>query len=461
MRQWISSHNKLTERQARRRVLGLRMGLRSLLTGCIAFLSLGCLISAAGQSVPDGLLIKSTDSGATWTAINTGITCRFVFTLVPEPGSPSVVYAGTDRGVFKTTNGGKRWVQSTGLITLFNIGTIAIDPVNHSTVYAGGLSNSPQGGVFKSEDGGLNWRPINAGLATVQINGVEITPDNPSVLYANDELRVYKSVDGGKQWFTVLSFPDTGDIGFQSILKLDPFSPTTLYVTGSGRFYRSTDGGGSWLDITERAAQASGGTSLIDFKLDPISPSVIYTTAFSAMPVTSPLPIKTTDGGETWARISDEQSFRMGRVVAASAAPPVLYSMTNGALLKSTDRGDTWAQTGTFPPWPSFLAVDPGSASTLYEATSMGNPPTDKPWMRSFQFDGNRLIIYGEYFDVGAVILLDGQEQGTINNPLSPNGSLIGKKAGKKVRKHPKAKIQVRNANGSLSQEVTIWPPLD
>jgi hypothetical protein len=49
------------------------------------------------------------------------------------------------------------------------------------------------------------------------------------------------------------------------------------------------------------------------------------------------------------------------------------------------------------------------------------------------------------------VILLNGEEQKTKDDAQSPETTVIGKKAGKKVKAGDK--LQVRNPNGTLSQE--------
>lgn len=67
---------------------------------------------------------------------------------------------------------------------------------------------------------------------------------------------------------------------------------------------------------------------------------------------------------------------------------------------------------------------------------------------------GKKLFVFGENFDPGAVILLNGEEQKTKNDPQNPQTALIGKKAGKKL--NPADTLQVRNPNGSVSQEFTF-----
>jgi hypothetical protein len=65
-----------------------------------------------------------------------------------------------------------------------------------------------------------------------------------------------------------------------------------------------------------------------------------------------------------------------------------------------------------------------------------------------------KLIVTGDNFDNGAVILLNGEKQKTVNDDQSPMTKLIGKKAGKKIK--PGDKLQVRNLDGTLSPEFTF-----
>ena len=61
-------------------------------------------------------LFKSTNGGAAWSAVNTGLTYTYVFALAIDPATPSTLYAGTVDGVFKSTNGGTAWsAVNTGL----------------------------------------------------------------------------------------------------------------------------------------------------------------------------------------------------------------------------------------------------------------------------------------------------------------------------------------------------------
>jgi Tol biopolymer transport system component len=71
--------------------------------------------------------------------------------------------------------------------------------------------------------------------------------------------------------------------------------------------------------------------------------------------------------------------------------------------------------------------------------------------INSVAVSGKKLFVFGENFDPGAVILLNGEEQKTRNDSQNPQTALIGKKVGKKLNRGDK--LQVRNPNGTVSQE--------
>ena len=79
--------------------------------------------------------------------------------------------------------------------------------------------------------------------------------------------------------------------------------------------------------------------------------------------------------------------------------------------------------------------------------------PTD-PRIIMASVSGKKLFLTGENFHAGAVILLNGEEQKSKNDPQNPQTILIGKKAGKRVKEGDR--LQVRNPNGSISAEFTF-----
>ena len=71
--------------------------------------------------------------------------------------------------------------------------------------------------------------------------------------------------------------------------------------------------------------------------------------------------------------------------------------------------------------------------------------------MNGASVNGKKLLVRGANFGAGAVILLDGKEQDTLNDVQNPTSSLTSKKAGKKAKPGREVAIQVRNPDGFVS----------
>jgi hypothetical protein len=138
-----------------------------------------------------GGVFKSTDGGATWSAVNTGLSNKSVWALAIDPTAPNTLYAGTYGGVFKSTDGGASW--SANGLTGNGVFALAIDPNTPTTLYAG-----TNGGVFKSTNSGATWSATGTGPTNVR--ALVIDPTTPTTLYAGTNGGVFKSADGGVNW---------------------------------------------------------------------------------------------------------------------------------------------------------------------------------------------------------------------------------------------------------------------
>ncbi len=132
----------------------------------------------------EAMEVLSNDGTGTWTAINSGLTNTHVYVLAIDPSNTSIIYAGTDEGVFKSTNGGGNWTPiNTGLANT-TVYALTIDPHTPATIYAGIDSASDYGVVYKSTNGGGNWTPTYTGLTNTVCTALAIDPHTPATIYA-------------------------------------------------------------------------------------------------------------------------------------------------------------------------------------------------------------------------------------------------------------------------------------
>ena len=197
-------------------------------------------------------------------------------------------------------------------------------------------------GLFKSTDGGINWYLVETDL--VGIATITIDPSNPNVLYA----RVY----GGDP---------CADYGLQLQFIICSVRPD-LY--GALNLFKSEDGGINWYRLS--------GISAVRFlAINPIDPNVIYAATYHGI-------FKSVDGGASWNQTTFGD-FPASTVAIDPSNPDIIYAATwseygsNNSVFKSTDGGSSWSQTGLINTSVSALAINPVNPDIIYavNATSV------------------------------------------------------------------------------------------
>jgi len=315
-----------------------------------------------------GGVFRSKDGGDTWSPASNGLIPNpgiydeggAVYTLAVDPTDPSTVYAGTIyEGAFKTTNGGASWSAINAGLAGQLVSGLAIDPATPSTVYAVTLD----AGVFKSIDGGAIWSAANNGLSLS--NGflaIVIDPANPSTLYVAADNGVYKSTDGAASWGPITSVP-----GFPWSLAIDPQTPSTLYVgTQVNGVFKSTDGGASFTDINTGLTSMS----VSRVAVDPTTPSRIYVGMYDGVDKL----FRSSNGGASWTPVGIDTGNSAVSALAVHPQDGTAYAgtWTRGFFRSAT--GSTWhaSNTGLSNSWASVVAVDPATPSRVYAGTLGG-----------------------------------------------------------------------------------------
>ncbi len=209
-------------------------------------------------------VFRSTDGGRLWEERMAGMKeVHIVFTLAMDPSRPHVFYAGTTGGAYRSTDAMGTWQKiNTGLIPpeildaslALGVSSLAVDPGTPDVLYAG--SNN---GLFKSMNQGDTWTRIGQSLSDQYISAVVIDPSAPSTLYVGGRAGIHKSLDGGHTWHTANEGLETLNI---RTIAMSPKDSLTLYAgtNGSG-LYRSRDGAQSWtkLPLAEAPAKPPAG----------------------------------------------------------------------------------------------------------------------------------------------------------------------------------------------------------
>ena len=131
---------------------------------CVARGNTNVIYSGSRQ----GRAMISTNGGADWTDISTGIPNRSITSLTMHPTDPATAYltvSGYGTGhIFKTTNSGNLWTDISGNLPNIPANTLLIDPLNSSTLYIG-----TDIGVFRSDNSGGTWATFTTGMPPVVV----------------------------------------------------------------------------------------------------------------------------------------------------------------------------------------------------------------------------------------------------------------------------------------------------
>jgi photosystem II stability/assembly factor-like uncharacterized protein len=177
------------------------------------------------ETFSPGLVLKSTDAGATWEAVSLG-NYGWVTAVAIDPVAPRTLYAGMWSGdIFKSTDAGATWAAAKVGMAEEYVTDLAIDPVTPRTLYAGLGSD----GVSKSTDAGATWQAENAGLPNTWTSALAVDPVTPSTLYAG--------TGGGV--FSIQQVPPT------------PTSTATPTITATPSL-KTADGGGCGIATSQR-----------------------------------------------------------------------------------------------------------------------------------------------------------------------------------------------------------------
>jgi photosystem II stability/assembly factor-like uncharacterized protein len=207
-------------------------------------------------------LYKTVDGGATWDRVlhvsdDTGIN-----EVHMDPRNPDVLYAsayqrrrrvwtlingGPESAIYKSTDAGATWRKITSGVPGGDKGRIglAISPVDPDYLYAIIEAQGTAGGLFRSTDRGETWtrRSTYMTSSPQYYNELVPSPHDRDTLYALDT-RLQRSIDGGASFQRV---PGTRRHVDDHALWIDPADAEHLLVGCDGGIYESWNAGGAWL----------------------------------------------------------------------------------------------------------------------------------------------------------------------------------------------------------------------
>jgi len=328
------------------------------------------LYAAVANNTSCGLLgiYRSTDGGSTWTALtnadpagpNAGCQYWYDFALNADPSDSTgktLWLAGID--IFKTVDGGSSWVNET---QVYGGNAKGVHPDQHAFAFAGTtMYVGNDGGVYATPDGGTTFAEKNDTLAITQFySGAIDASTTPKVIGgAQDNGTDLWSGNGGNLRWNEIFGGDGGDTA------VDYTAPQTYYEEYTNlQMNKSTDGGQTWAAITNGITDLSNACFIAPFRLGPNNPQELLAGTREVY--------ETTNGGASWSSKSPDLTSAGGCVVSLAIAPSndqTWYAgTTNGLTWTTSNGGSSWHNISAGLPGASVtsIVVDPISPQVAY-----------------------------------------------------------------------------------------------
>ncbi len=201
---------------------------------------------------------------------------------------------------------------------------VTLDPIDGKIGYYG----TDCGGIYRTEDGGKSWTPANIGYQSFGGACAAIDPNNVNravMVGANTGLNkdngLHLTTDAGKTWKATYM---PGDEGFEGQLSAHE---------GEGEYYGYDYRIQVAYDETT-ADDEIGGSAVVYWTREDCS---------RAEDKNKPSLYKSTDGGETWAKLPNTEQYAGGYIVVHPKDGRVAVSNKNGAWV-SSDGGESFTK---------------------------------------------------------------------------------------------------------------------
>jgi len=367
-----------------------------------------------------------------WSAV--GVPSDAIWSVVPEPGSPSTLWAVAPESLYRSTNAGATWqMRMNGLPDTQYIGLrdIIFDPSQAGTALL--LSASK---LWRTTDGGNSWTLL-PGLVGNYSLSFEVVRDPfvAGTFYLSAHDAMLRSTDHGSTWQSIGVAPTTGLFESTVAMAADPSVPGRFYLMrSSGRFVVTSDYGATW----HVGGAGLPGISSATLRAAADASHTLYLSNGQGLYLSH-------DGGMNW-QISSLATSHAGEIVIDPTNPAVVYVLGNGELIsRSADSGASWqtidghlAGLGTYA--VSSLAVDPANSARLWTGVGVGvlaSIDGGQTWAlsnagMSQKFGGCEVVIaasthtlYTIDISHSSAVLWRSTDDGATWTPINPEPSLI------------------------------------
>ena len=252
---------------------------------------------------------RSTDQGATWTPINTGISTNLAWSINVNPANGDLIastYSGNSPNAnpvnfYRSSNEGTSWTLIPSVhLSSATAPTGCAFPGNKNIVCGGFWAPSPNSGAWVSTDGGQTTTNVsNSTVTGGAVYALAVNTINGDLWLGTEQMGIFRSTDSGFTW-TQASPPDqtidpANGIHDGNIYGITFDSSGNVLFSSQGGIWKSSANGAgfSWTNVLANTNTAQGhgmarnasGELFYGHNADPTNPTSVQCSA---------------DDGSTW-----------------------------------------------------------------------------------------------------------------------------------------------------------------
>jgi hypothetical protein len=318
-------------------------------------------------------LVAASAADTSWTSTGAqqpGTPDRPVWSVAVSPAHPAVLLAATQgRGVLRSPDSGATWTSA--IAGIDGAWVVSFDPLQPATAYAG----TQTAGLYKSVDEGKTWIAQSQGLNNMDVRSIAVAS---GLVLVGTAQGVYYSIDGAASWHSL----GLESLDIAAVAVLPKAAGSTLFAGAdngsapSGFLLKSEGLGGSWAVVKGNfpgdavvaslsvAAAPSGGTD----------PPVLAGTSQGLF--------RSDDRGLTWSPLAGLPTTDVNIALFNPANPDQIYAGSdgdqgNGGVFRSLDRGASWSTLGAgLPVKPRITALALQGLNPAQVVAAAWNPTT-------------------------------------------------------------------------------------
>ncbi|MFT4876747.1 MAG: photosystem II stability/assembly factor-like uncharacterized protein, partial [Bacteroidia bacterium] len=282
-----------------------------------------------GYIAGDGAaLYMTSDYGATWENINTGLEFQNIKSFHFTNENTGYAIRSSQSNILKTTDGGLKWEEIILTIPFFSGNQISF--LNDSIGFVTGSS----GDIIKTSDFGENWTIVGEDITYRSLESIDFIDDSTVIIVGNGTN--LKSLDAGDSWNIISNNTSFLSVSFRDSLNGIALGGNHIFdITGISI---TSNGGVTWEAISSTISRDNlNGIAFSTSDVGYVVGSDIGSTYGGRI-------IKTSDAGVNWTNIETGIQTRPIYKVAAPDDTTVYTVGSHGQILKSSDAGDTWAE---------------------------------------------------------------------------------------------------------------------